>query len=83
MRTDVKFIAEYRRALADVDPASAEAMDIETVRVLAQTELSLAFIDRFLPDESIRTVPFLMMGYPKLLNADSNRANETCIPSFA
>src|ERR1043165_8883711 len=82
MRSDVEFIAEYRRALAAVDPGSAEIMDIEAVRTLAQSELCLSFMNRFLPDEEIRTVPFLMMGYPKLLQQPSNRDAEVAMTSL-
>lgn len=67
MRSDAEFVASYRKALAIVDPATEE-MDAEEVRTLAQTELCLAYIDRFLPYETLRSVPFLMMGYPKLLD---------------
>jgi hypothetical protein len=67
MRSDTEFVASYRKALALVDPATDE-MDVEEVRALAQTELCLAFVERFLPDERMRSVPFLMMGYPKLLD---------------
>jgi hypothetical protein len=82
MRSDVKFIADYRTALAAVDPASAETMDIEAVRTLAQSELCLFFINRFLPDEQIRTVPFLMMGYPKLLKQPSNGEAEVAMTNL-
>jgi hypothetical protein len=67
MRSDTEFVASYRKALAVVDPATRD-MGVEEVRTLAQTELCLAFVDRFLPDERLRSVPFLMMGYPKLLD---------------
>jgi|GEM_PF-1767475 len=68
MRSDTEFVTAYRKALASVDPATDD-MDIERVRLFAQTELCLTFIRRYLPNESFRTVPFLMMGYPKLLNS--------------
>src|ERR1700724_1704763 len=67
MRSDKEFVASYRKALAQVDP-STEDMDIEQVRLLSQTELCLAYIRTYLPSESFRSVPFLIMGYPKLLD---------------
>ena len=72
MRSDRKFVAEYRKVLADVDPSSGGSLDIERVRTLAQTELCLSYLHRFLSDEPVRTVPFLMMGYAKLLNGDAD-----------
>ena len=75
MRSDREFIAEYRDVLADVDPSTGSNLDIERVRTLAQTELCLSYLCRFLPEESVRAVPFLMMGYAKLLNgADDDDA---------
>ena len=68
MRSDREFVAEYRKALAAVDPSTGGNLDIERVRTLAQTELCLSYLHRFLPEEPVRTVPFLMMGYSKLLN---------------
>jgi hypothetical protein len=67
MRSDTEFVASYRKALAQVDP-STEEMDVEQIRLLAQTELCLAYMLAYLPSESFRSVPFLMMGYPKLLD---------------
>ncbi|MEW6641542.1 MAG: hypothetical protein AB1586_13625 [Pseudomonadota bacterium] len=67
MRSDIEFVASYRKALALVDPATEE-MGVEEVRALAQTELCLAFVERYIPDERLRSVPFLMMGYPNLLD---------------
>lgn len=66
MRSDRTFVSEYREALRAVDPAVRE-FPSERVQLLARTELALAFLHRFLPDEGTRTVPFLMLGYPKLL----------------
>ena len=75
MRSDREFVAEYRKVLADVDPSTSGNLDIERARTLAQTELCLSYLHRFLPEDPIRTVPFLMMGYAKLLNgADDDDA---------
>ena len=72
MRSDRDFTAEYRKALAAVDPSTADEMDIESVRTLAQTDLCLSYLYRYLPNDAVRAVPFLMMGYPKLLNGQAN-----------
>jgi len=68
MRSDREFVAEYREALAAVDPSTGSDLDIERVRTLAQSELCFSYLHRFLRGEPVRTVPFLMMGYAKLLN---------------
>lgn len=68
VRSDREFVAEYRSALRRVDP-SAESMQADASRTLALTELCLRFLSRYLPNENILTVPFLMMGYPSLLSS--------------
>lgn len=80
MRSDRTFVAEYREALVAVDPATREFPN-ERIRLLAQTELSLTFLNRHLPDERVRTVPFLMLGYPKLLQgiADDSAARSLTV----
>ncbi|WP_375462630.1 hypothetical protein [uncultured Methylobacterium sp.] len=67
MRSDREYLAAYRDALSAIDPDTRD-LDGERVRTLAQTELCLAYLHRYLPDEPHRSVPFLMMGYPKLLD---------------
>jgi hypothetical protein len=67
VRSDREFIAEYRSTLRRIDP-SAESMSADASRTLALTEICLRFLSRFLPNENILTVPFLMMGYPSLLD---------------
>ena len=71
VRSDREFIAEYRFALRRIDP-SAETIPADTSRTLALTELCLRFLSRYLPNENIRTVPFLMMGYSSLLDSSTD-----------
>ena len=56
----------YSAALAAIDPATT-AFEKEYRRTFAQTELCLAFLYKYLPDEEVRAVPALMMGYPKIM----------------
>jgi hypothetical protein len=66
VRSDRDFVRAYGSVLADIDPSSAD-LDAEALRMLAQTELCLTFVSRFMLGEPYRSVPFLMMGYPSLL----------------
>ncbi len=68
MRSERAFLSEYCEALGRVDPSCLDGLAADRVRTLGQTEMCLAFLERFLPEESYRTVPFLMMGYGKLLD---------------
>src|SRR5262245_42620839 len=81
MRSGTEFTSAYRKALESVDP-STQGLEIERIRSLAQTELCLAFLEHHLPDESIRTVPFLMMGYPKLLDCACRAETETALATI-
>lgn len=74
MRSDSAFIAEYREALAALDPSTRENIDADGARVLARTELCLTYLYQFLPQDAASAVPFLMMGYPKLLGDDAEAA---------
>lgn len=75
MRSDQNFVRAYSRALADIDPSSAD-LDGEALRTLAHTELCLTFVNRFIPSEPYRSVPFLMMGYPSLLVGAGEEARQ-------
>lgn len=66
MRTDREFISSYREGLKAANPSASE-LDPRTVRPLALTELCLHFLASHLPDEDVSAVPYLMLGYPKLL----------------
>ena len=70
MRTDREFVETYRVALQSVEP-STRAMGIDTVRSLALTELCFHFLVEYLPDEDLSTIPYLLVGYPKLLRDKS------------
>ena len=72
MRTDREFVEGYRRSLLSIDPA-AGGLDIGTVRSLALTELCLHFLAEHLPDENVSAVPYLMLGYPSVLNGVGDR----------
>jgi hypothetical protein len=74
VRSDRDFTAEYREALAAVDPSTRHEIDADQARVLAQTELCLTYLHRFLPYDPVSSVPFLMMGYPKLLDGAGSEA---------
>ncbi|WP_158285384.1 hypothetical protein [Azospirillum sp. TSH64] len=67
MRTDRTFVAEYRDALASIDPTCG-GLDREAIRTMAATELSLLFLTEFLSGEGASAVPSLMLGYPQLLD---------------
>ena len=71
VRTDREFVAEYRSALRRIDP-SAESMRADASQTLALTELCFRFLSRYLPNENILTVPFLVMGYPSLLDSSTD-----------
>jgi hypothetical protein len=66
VRTDQRFVAEYRAALASTTPAANE-MDREEIRALATTELCLHFVAEHLPKEDVSCVPYLMLGYPRIV----------------
>ncbi|WP_428249587.1 hypothetical protein [Ferrovibrio sp.] len=68
MKTDSVFIEEFKKRLLKVDPA-ARNLKVNAIRSLGITELCLHFVANALPDEQTAAVPFLMSGYPKLLNA--------------
>lgn len=80
MRTDREFVAEYLSALKRVDP-SVDGMRTDTIRTLALTELCLRFLSHYLPNESVLAVPFLMMGYPSLL--DNSTGGPSAIKALA
>lgn len=67
MRSADAFHDDYREALAGIDPSTRE-FEREKRRTLAQAELCLAFLHYYLPYEGVRTIPVLMMGYPKLMD---------------
>ncbi|WP_422369431.1 hypothetical protein [Pelagibius sp.] len=81
MRSSDSFLEDYRDALAAVDPSSLD-FDRERRRTLAQTELCLAFLWRHLPSESVRSVPALMMGYPKLIGDDPDASAITALTNI-
>ena len=70
MRTDRKFVESYKEGLKATEPAAGE-LPSGTVRSLALTELCLHFVALHLPDEDLSAVPYLMLGYPKLLDGAS------------
>src|SRR3546814_9909693 len=74
MRTDREFVDGYRRSLLSIDPA-AGGLDIGTVRSLALKELCLHFLAEHLPDENVSAVPYLMLGYPSVLNGIGDRSD--------
>lgn len=70
MRSDRDFVEHYARALKTADPAAGD-LNRGAVRSLALTEICLHFVATHLPKEDVSAVPYLMLGYPKLLgNAD-------------
>jgi hypothetical protein len=79
MRTDKKFRADYRDALAAVDPSTRQYIDSDEAQMLGKTELCLTYLHRFLPQDTVATVPFLMMGYPKLLNGGDSTEAESAL----
>jgi hypothetical protein len=81
MRSDRQFTKGYREAIAAVDPSTRAAFAADEVRTFAQTELCLAYLHRFLPTDPVNTVPFLMMGYPKLLDDTTSEAAEAALMS--
>ncbi len=81
MRSSDAFLEDYRNALAAVDKSSRD-FERERRRTLAQTELCLAFLWRHLPGESVRSVPALMMGYPKLISDDPDASAITALANI-
>lgn len=75
MRSDREFVNDYRSALKRVDP-STENMLRDEARLLGLTELCLRFLSRYLSEESLEALPFLMMGYPSLLD-DATEARKS------
>jgi hypothetical protein len=67
MRTDKRFVAEYRDALISTAPVANE-MDREQIRSAAITELCLHFVAEHLPNEDVSCVPYLMLGYPRIVD---------------
>ena len=72
MRTDRDFIELYKKSLWTVDPATRD-LDIDKVRSLSLTELCLHFLAKHMQNESVSAVPYLMLGYPSILNDDGER----------
>lgn len=68
MRTDKDFIKAYSAALEMVDP-STKKWPVTDRRALALTELCLHALASFLPDEDVSAVPFLMLGYPSVVDS--------------
>ncbi|KAF0225747.1 MAG: hypothetical protein FD176_194 [Rhodospirillaceae bacterium] len=71
MRTDNDFIDQYKDLLKAVDPSAAR-LSKEDLRSLGMTELCLAAVAEFLPDQDIAAVPSLMLGYPALVPGAAN-----------
>lgn len=81
MRSSKPFFEAHADALQQIDP-SMGGLDPRDRRLLAQTELCLAFMNRYLPDETVTSVPYLMMGYPSILGCDigeEGRASLTAV----
>ena len=74
MRTTNAFLDDYSDALAAIDPATT-AFEREHRRTFSQTELCLAFLHKYLPDEEVKTVPALMMGYPRIMGDNVDNAS--------
>lgn len=72
MRTDRAFVAAYRKALRSSDPAARNLSATED-RTLGLTELCLHFLARHCPDEDVSALPYLLLGYAKVMadGADS------------
>ncbi len=72
MRTDRTFLAAYRKALRSADPAARNLSATED-RTLGLTELCLHFLARHCPDEDVSALPYLLLGYAKVMadGADS------------
>lgn len=66
MRTDRAFLSAYRKALRSADPAARNLPATED-RTLGLTELCLHFLARHYPDEDISALPYLLLGYPKVM----------------
>lgn len=72
MRTDRSFLAAYRKALRSADPAARNLPAAED-RTLGLTELCLHFLARHCPGEDVSALPYLLLGYAKVMadGADS------------
>ena len=68
MRTDRAFLEVYRKALRSADPAARDLPAAED-RTLALTELCLHFLARHCPDEDVSALPYLLLGYAKVMAA--------------
>jgi hypothetical protein len=66
MRTDRAFLAAYRKALRSADPAARDLPGAED-RTLGLTELCLHFLARHCPDEDVSALPYLLLGYAKVM----------------
>ena len=78
MRSSHTFLGEYRAALKAVDPSQGK-LDLGQQNTLAQTELCLALLFRHLPGESVRCIPSVMMGYPKLVDQNLHAATTLAV----
>jgi len=63
MRTARHFTMVYRKLIPEFDGSGTHAAG-----EVPLVDLSLHFLARFLPDEPVAVLPFLLAGYPHLLN---------------
>lgn len=73
MRTDSDFLAAYRKALRSADP-SARTLTAAEDRSLGLTELCLHFLARHAPQDDVSALPYLLLGYPKVMAAEADAA---------
>ncbi len=71
MRTDKAFLRAYRPALRSADPAARKLSAAED-RMLGLTELGLHFLARHCPGEDVSALPYLLLGYAKVMAQDAN-----------
>jgi hypothetical protein len=73
VRTDKAFLAAYRAALRSADPAARDLTAAQD-RALGLTELCLHFLARHCPDEDVSALPYLLLGYAKVMAQDAGPA---------
>jgi len=73
MRTDRAFLGAYRKALRSADPAARNLSAAED-RTLGLTELCLHFLSHHCPDEDVSALPYLLLGYAKVMVEDADPA---------
>lgn len=71
MRTDRTFLTAYRKALRSTDPAARDLPAADD-RTLGLTELCLHFLARHCPNEDVSALPYLLLGYAKVMADEAN-----------